>query len=58
MVQIPVLRDNYVYLIINGSQAFVVDPPVAEPVLARLSDFPGTKLGRYGQLKTRFEPRA
>jgi len=36
LVQIPVWNDNYVYLVRNGSHGFVVDPPDAEPVLARL----------------------
>src|SRR3546814_20902851 len=39
IVQIPVLNDNYVYLVRDpGSEAVaVVDPAVAEPVLAELA---------------------
>jgi hydroxyacylglutathione hydrolase len=33
---IPVLSDNYVFLIERGQQAAVVDPAVAEPVIAAL----------------------
>ncbi len=33
---IPVLRDNYVFLLQRGGQAAVVDPAVAEPVIAVL----------------------
>jgi hypothetical protein len=33
---IPVLSDNYVFVIERGQQAAVVDPAVAEPVLAAL----------------------
>jgi hydroxyacylglutathione hydrolase len=33
---IPVLRDNYVFLLERGGQAAVVDPAVAEPVIAAL----------------------
>lgn len=36
LVQIPCLTDNSAWLVVSGGQAFVVDPPVAEPVLARL----------------------
>lgn len=34
IVQIPVLHDNYVYLVRHGDETVVVDPAVAEPVLA------------------------
>ncbi len=34
VVQVPVLSDNYVYLIHAGGETAVVDPAVAEPVLA------------------------
>ena len=36
IVRLPVLRDNYVFLLIEpaGSRAAVVDPAVAEPVAA------------------------
>lgn len=33
---IPVLRDNYVFVLQRGHQAAVVDPAVAEPVIAAL----------------------
>lgn len=33
LLQIPVWRDNYVYLVRNGDRAFVVDPPDAGAVL-------------------------
>ncbi len=33
LLQIPVWRDNYVYLVRNGDRAFVVDPPDAAAVL-------------------------
>lgn len=36
LLQIPVWRDNYVYLVRNGDRAFVVDPAEAEAVLAVL----------------------
>ena len=44
MVQIPVWRDNYVYLVRNGSRAFVVDPPEAAPVLAHIDSAAGIAL--------------
>lgn len=44
LVQVPVWRDNYAYLVICDEQAFVVDSPDAGPVLARLEDFPGVQL--------------
>ena len=34
VVQIPVLSDNYVYLAHSGDETAVIDPAVAEPVLA------------------------
>ena len=34
IVQIPVLNDNYVYLAHDGDETAVIDPAVAEPVLA------------------------
>lgn len=34
--RIPVLRDNYVFLLQRDGQAVVVDPAVAEPVIAEL----------------------
>ena len=34
VVQIPVLNDNYVYLAHDGDATVVIDPAVAEPVLA------------------------
>lgn len=34
IVQIPVLSDNYVYLAHDGDETAVIDPAVAEPVLA------------------------
>ena len=38
IVQIPLLRDNYAYLLIcdKTKQAAVVDPSEAEPVLRRI----------------------
>ncbi|MDP4707757.1 MAG: hydroxyacylglutathione hydrolase family protein, partial [Cyanobium sp. MAG_237] len=33
---IPVLRDNYIFLLQRQGQAVVVDPAVAEPVIAAL----------------------
>ncbi len=45
LIQIPILSDNYAYLAINGkSQAFVVDPGKAEPVLDYLANHPSIKL--------------
>ncbi|MGH8559513.1 MAG: MBL fold metallo-hydrolase, partial [Methylococcales bacterium] len=40
IIQIPVLQDNYVYLIHEGesSKTAVVDPAVAGPVLDQLSN--------------------
>jgi hydroxyacylglutathione hydrolase len=34
LLQIPVWNDNYAYLLISGTEAFVVDSPEAEPILA------------------------
>nr|WP_310522890.1 hydroxyacylglutathione hydrolase [Polymorphobacter sp.] len=34
VVQVPVLSDNYVYLAHSGDETAVIDPAVAEPVLA------------------------
>ncbi|MBV8971887.1 MAG: hydroxyacylglutathione hydrolase [Sphingomonadaceae bacterium] len=34
VVQVPVLSDNYVYLAHDGDETAVIDPAVAEPVLA------------------------
>ena len=34
IVQIPVLTDNYIYLMHGGDETAVIDPAVAEPVLA------------------------
>lgn len=44
LIQIPARADNYIYAVLHGSRAFVVDPSDAAPVLARLADFPGTTL--------------
>jgi hydroxyacylglutathione hydrolase len=44
LVQVPVWRDNYAYLVIAGTRAFVVDSPEAGPILERLGDFEGAKL--------------
>ncbi|MFN5222541.1 MAG: MBL fold metallo-hydrolase, partial [Cyanobacteriota bacterium] len=33
---IPVLQDNYVFVVPSGDRALVVDPAVAEPVIAWL----------------------
>ncbi|MEM6292550.1 MAG: hydroxyacylglutathione hydrolase [Myxococcota bacterium] len=44
LVQIPVWRDNYAYLLCNGTRAFVVDPPEAAPVLAVLRQRGGLTL--------------
>lgn len=44
LVQIPVWRDNYAYLVVEGERAFVVDSPEAGPILERLRDFPGVQL--------------
>ncbi|MCR9159596.1 MAG: hydroxyacylglutathione hydrolase [Nannocystaceae bacterium] len=44
LLQIPVWRDNYVYLAIHEGRAFVVDPSDAEPVLAALQTLPGVAL--------------
>jgi len=44
LIQIPVWRDNYAYLVIHEDRAFVVDSPEAAPVLERLHDFPGVRL--------------
>lgn len=38
LFQIPALRDNYIYLGARAGEAFVVDPPDAEGVLAFLRD--------------------
>lgn len=37
IVQIPLLRDNYAYLVVEGQDAFVVDPAEAAPVLERVA---------------------
>ena len=34
VVQVPVLNDNYIYLAHDGAETAVIDPAVAEPVLA------------------------
>ena len=34
VVQIPVLTDNYIYLAHDGGETVVIDPAIAEPVLA------------------------
>ena len=34
VVQVPVLSDNYVYLAHDGDETAVIDPAVADPVLA------------------------
>jgi hydroxyacylglutathione hydrolase len=44
LIQVPVWRDNYAYLVIHGAKAFVVDPSEAGPVLERLADFAGVEL--------------
>lgn len=44
LLQIPVWRDNYVYLAINDGRAFAVDPPDAAPVLAVLDGLPDVEL--------------
>src|SRR5690348_1176331 len=36
VVSIPCLSDNYAYLVIDGTQAAIVDPSEAPPVLAAL----------------------
>ena len=38
IVQIPVLTDNYIYLAHDGDATAVIDPAVAEPVLAAAAD--------------------
>ena len=43
-MQIPVWRDNYAYLVCNGSRAFVVDPPDAGPILAYIEALDGVTL--------------
>jgi hydroxyacylglutathione hydrolase len=44
--QIPVLQDNYIYLIheIESGETAVVDPALAEPVLAVLEKTTGNSL--------------
>lgn len=37
LIQVPCLVDNYSWLVVNGAEAFVVDPAEAAPVLARLA---------------------
>ena len=46
IVQIPVLNDNYVYLVRHGDETVVVDPAAAEPVLAEAQrrDWPITAI--------------
>lgn len=44
LVQIPVWRDNYAYLVHDGARAFVVDSPEAAPVLECLAALPGVRL--------------
>jgi hydroxyacylglutathione hydrolase len=44
LLQIPVWRDNYVYLAVNDGRAFAVDPPDADPVLAVLESLEGVQL--------------
>ncbi|MFZ9888193.1 MAG: hydroxyacylglutathione hydrolase [Myxococcota bacterium] len=36
LVQLPVWRDNYAYLLLRGQEALVIDPPEASPVLEAL----------------------
>lgn len=43
LLQIPVWRDNYAYLLISGTEAFVVDSPEAAPIL-ETCDRRGVKL--------------
>ncbi len=38
VIPIPALKDNYIWLIKNGTEAIVVDPGDASPVLAYLSN--------------------
>ncbi len=38
VVQVPVLSDNYVYLAHDGDETAVIDPAVAEPVLAAAAE--------------------
>ena len=40
---LPVMADNYVWILHHGTQAVVVDPGVAEPVVAALQARGGTK---------------
>ena len=44
LLQIPVWRDNYVYLAVHDGRAFAVDPPDADPVLAALDSLPDVTL--------------
>lgn len=37
LVQLPVWKDNYTYLLLRGPEALVIDPPEAAPVLEALS---------------------
>ena len=36
IIPIPAFKDNYIWLLHNGSQAVIVDPGDAEPVFAAL----------------------
>ncbi len=44
LIQVPVWRDNYAYLVVHGVRAFVVDSPEAGPVLEALAARPGVEL--------------
>lgn len=44
LIQVPVWRDNYAYLVVHGVRAFVVDSPEAAPVLDALAARPEVKL--------------
>lgn len=44
LVQIPMLRDNFGYVVVHEARAFVVDPPEADAVLAFLRRHAGVTL--------------
>ncbi|WP_265942991.1 hydroxyacylglutathione hydrolase [Dechloromonas sp. A34] len=65
---IPAFKDNYIWLLTQGSSAFVVDPGEAAPVLARLeadglrlegiliTHHHGDHQGGVGELKAHYKP--
>ena len=38
VIPVPMLKDNYAYLLVNKKQAFAVDPVEPEKILAKLKE--------------------